>query len=55
VGVRGTHLRTEYKNQAVSLRLDAGVIAWLKKDGAGYQTRANKLLRELMLKDLVGR
>ena len=41
--------------EAVSMRLDADVIAWLKKDGAGYQTRANKLLRELMLKDLVGR
>ena len=41
--------------QAVSLRLDADVIAWLKKDGEGYQTRANRMLRELMLADLVGR
>ncbi len=41
--------------QAVSLRLDADVIAWLKKDGAGYQTRANKVLRERMLKELEGR
>jgi uncharacterized protein (DUF4415 family) len=41
--------------EAVSLRLDADVIAWLKKDGAGYQTRANRLLREQMLKDLAGR
>ncbi len=38
--------------QAVSLRLDADVIAWLKKDGPGYQTRANRVLRERMLKDL---
>ncbi len=38
--------------QAVSLRLDADVIAWLKKDGEGYQTRANRMLRELMLKDM---
>jgi len=37
--------------QAVSLRLDADVIAWLKKDGEGYQTRANQMLRERMLKD----
>jgi uncharacterized protein (DUF4415 family) len=37
--------------QAVSLRLDADVIAWLKKDGDGYQTRANQMLRERMLKD----
>ena len=35
--------------QAISLRLDADVIAWLKKDGDGYQTRANQLLRERML------
>jgi uncharacterized protein (DUF4415 family) len=36
--------------KAVSLRLDADVIAWLKKDGAGYQTRANNILRERMLR-----
>ncbi len=35
-----------------SLRLDADVLAWLKKDGAGCQTRANQMLRERMLKDL---
>jgi len=39
--------------QAVSLRLDADVIAWLKKDGDGYQTRANRVLRERMLQELV--
>ena len=38
--------------QAVSLRLDADVIAWLKKDGEGYQTRANQMLRERMLEDI---
>ena len=37
--------------KAVSLRLDADVIAWLKKDGKGYQSRANRLLREKMLAD----
>ena len=35
--------------RAVSLRLDADVIAWLKKPGKGYQTRANRILRERML------
>ncbi len=35
--------------QAVSLRLDSDVVAWLKKDGKGYQTRANRILRERML------
>ena len=39
---------------AVSLRLDADVLAWLKKDGQGYQTRVNQMLRERMLKDLEG-
>ena len=35
----------------LTLRLDADVIAWLKKDGKGYQSRANRLLREKMLAD----
>jgi uncharacterized protein (DUF4415 family) len=33
----------------VSLRLDADVVAWLKREGIGYQTRANRILRERML------
>jgi uncharacterized protein (DUF4415 family) len=33
----------------VTMRLDADVIAWLKADGRGYQTRANWLLRQAML------
>jgi uncharacterized protein (DUF4415 family) len=37
--------------QAVSLRLDADVVAWLKKRGKGYQTRANSILRQSMLAD----
>lgn len=36
----------------LTLRLDADVIAWLRKHGKGYQTRANALLRQAMLKDL---
>jgi uncharacterized protein (DUF4415 family) len=47
--VRGGFYRPVKK--AVSLRLDTDVIAWLKKDGEGYQTRANRLLRERMLAD----
>ncbi len=38
--------------QAVSMRLDSDVIAWLKKQGKGYQTRANSILRQRMLDDL---
>ena len=47
--VRGKFYRPV--KRAVSLRLDADVIAWLKKDGKGYQTRANRVLREKMLAD----
>jgi uncharacterized protein (DUF4415 family) len=36
----------------LTLRLDADVIAWLRKAGKGYQTRANALLRDAMLRDL---
>lgn len=32
----------------VTMRLDADVIAWLKRDGPGYQTKANALLRKEM-------
>jgi uncharacterized protein (DUF4415 family) len=38
--------------QAVSLRLDADVVAWLRKAGKGYQTRANRILRQRMLADI---
>jgi uncharacterized protein (DUF4415 family) len=36
----------------LTLRLDADIIAWLRRQGKGYQTRANALLREVMLGDL---
>jgi len=48
--VRGRFYRPV--KQAVSMRLDADVIAWLRQSGKGYQTRANKILRERMLADL---
>ena len=32
----------------VTMRLDSDVIAWLKADGRGYQTKANWLLRYAM-------
>jgi len=32
----------------VTIRVDADVLAWLKRQGSGYQTRINKLLREAM-------
>ena len=48
--VRGRFYRPV--KQAVSLRLDADVIAWLRKSGKGYQTRANRILRQSMLADI---
>jgi uncharacterized protein (DUF4415 family) len=36
----------------LTLRLDADVIAWLRRQGKGYQTRANTLLRAAMLEDV---
>ncbi len=48
--VRGRFYRPV--KQAISLRLDADVLAWLKKDGDGYQTRVNQMLRERMLAEL---
>jgi uncharacterized protein (DUF4415 family) len=36
----------------VTMRLDADVIAWLKAKGRGYQTKANGMLRALMLDEL---
>lgn len=36
----------------LTLRLDADVIAWLRRHGRGYQTRANALLRDAMMGDL---
>ena len=35
--------------QPIALRLDADVIAWLKSQGAGYQSRINEILRREML------
>ncbi|EJW84555.1 cytoplasmic protein [Wuchereria bancrofti] len=37
--------------QQTSVRLDADVLAWLKSQGKGYQTRMNKILREAMLNE----
>ena len=34
--------------KSLTIRLDADVLAWLKGQGKGYQTRINGLLREAM-------
>jgi uncharacterized protein (DUF4415 family) len=48
--VRGRFYRPV--KQAVSMRLDTDVVAWLKKPGKGYQTRANRILRQRMLDEI---
>ena len=36
------------EKKSVTIRLDADVLEWFKKQGKGYQTRINKLLRAYM-------
>jgi uncharacterized protein (DUF4415 family) len=36
----------------VTLRLDADVLAWFKKDGSRYQTRINSALRKVMEREI---
>jgi len=33
---------------AVTCKLDADIVAWLKQGGKGYQTRLNTILRQVM-------
>jgi uncharacterized protein (DUF4415 family) len=36
----------------LTVRLDADVVAWLRMQGKGYQTRINRLLRAAMLEEV---
>ncbi|MCY7354087.1 MAG: BrnA antitoxin family protein [Lysobacter sp.] len=36
--------------QSTTVRIDADVLAWLRAQGRGYQTRINAILRDEMLK-----
>ena len=36
----------------ITLRLDADVLAWFKKDGRRYQTRINNALRAVMEREM---
>ena len=38
-----------------SVRIDADVLAWLKSQGKGYQTRLNAILRAAMLRETGGK
>jgi uncharacterized protein (DUF4415 family) len=45
-GIRGGFWKPVKK--PVALRIDADVLAWFKRQGPGYQTRINEILREHM-------
>lgn len=36
----------------LTVRVDSDVLAWLRRQGRGYQTRLNQVLRKAMLKDV---
>jgi uncharacterized protein (DUF4415 family) len=38
--------------QQLTVRLDADVVAWLRRQGSDYQTRLNQVLRKAMLEDI---
>lgn len=40
------------KKQQITINIDADVIAWLKSNGKGYQTRLNAILREKMVESI---
>jgi uncharacterized protein (DUF4415 family) len=48
---RGAEIGKFYRplKKPVTMRLDSDVLAWLKSDGRGYQTKANWLLRSAMV------
>jgi uncharacterized protein (DUF4415 family) len=48
--VRGKFYRP--RKEAISLRLDMDVLDWLRRQGPGYQTTINRILRERMEADL---
>jgi uncharacterized protein (DUF4415 family) len=41
--------------QQVTLRIDADILAWLRQQGKGYQSRLNSLLRSAMIEQLRGK
>jgi uncharacterized protein (DUF4415 family) len=41
--------------QSTTVRIDADVLAWLKAQGPGYQTRINSLLRAAMERSARGK
>ena len=42
------HRMYKARKKAVTLRLDADVLVWFKREGRGYQTRINRALRGVL-------
>ncbi|WP_375608668.1 MULTISPECIES: BrnA antitoxin family protein [unclassified Bartonella] len=40
------------KKTVTTVRVDSDVLAWLKSQGKGYQTRINAILRDAMLRSM---
>jgi uncharacterized protein (DUF4415 family) len=47
--VRGKH--ADAMDGAISIRLDADVLAWLRRKGPGYRAEISRMLRERMLQE----
>ena len=43
------------RKEQVTVRIDADVLAWLRRGGKGYQSRLNSLLRGAMIEQLRGK
>lgn len=40
------------RKKSITAKIDTDILAWLKKDGKGYQTRMNAILRKAMYDSL---
>jgi len=43
------------KKVTITAKIDADIVAWLKKQGRGYQTRMNTILRNSMMQSHQGK
>jgi uncharacterized protein (DUF4415 family) len=48
--VHSEYWKVEPVKIALSIKIDADVLSWFKSQGAGYQTRINQALRDVMMR-----
>ncbi|MBV9502415.1 MAG: BrnA antitoxin family protein [Acidobacteriaceae bacterium] len=46
------YLATRAKKERLTIRVDKDVVAWLRSEGDGYQTRLNDILRDAMRRSI---